>query len=82
MIRVTVELVPYGFEESKRVLGQLLISNNLTRTKESGNYNVRMLNAEGTLTKEATIEGFPRQRLGAYYLLLRALKELLGEEEL
>jgi hypothetical protein len=40
MIRVTVELVPFGREADKRVLKQMEIANDGTGTNEYGNYKV------------------------------------------
>lgn len=38
MLRVTVELVPYGQENMKETLGQYVIGNDGTGTREIGNY--------------------------------------------
>jgi hypothetical protein len=38
MLRVTIELVPYGKEEDKEKIVSLIIANDGTGTKELGNY--------------------------------------------
>ena len=38
MIKITVELLPFGFEENKRTLGIMKIWNTVTGTKAKGNY--------------------------------------------
>lgn len=42
MLRVTIELVPFGKEGRKRVLGSMTIGNDRTgdKKKDTGNYNV------------------------------------------
>ena len=38
MIRVTIELVPFGLEPDKRLLGQFEVWNDGTGTRQVGNY--------------------------------------------
>jgi len=82
MIRVTVELLPLGGELCKKHLGTAIIANNLTGTRESGNYNVKLskIGRPGQTWKKATIEGFPRlsTKYGAWDLLLWALIAVVG----
>lgn len=40
MIRCTIELIPHGQEDRKRVIGCVEIANDATGTNEVGNYNV------------------------------------------
>lgn len=85
MVKVTIELCPYGFEANKEVLGVVYISNDGTGTRESGNYNVEIDNEH---IKRKTgievehlyrVENFPRLNLGVYDLLYRALKAVVGD---
>lgn len=48
MIRVTIELVPFGNEEEKSTLGEISIINDLTSSKrpEFGNYIIKYKNLE------------------------------------
>ncbi len=45
MLRVTIELIPYGNEARKYVLGVMHVSNNGTGTSLSGNYTVDELHS-------------------------------------
>ena len=85
MVKVTIELCPYGSEENKEVLGTIYISNDGTGTRQNGNYNVKIDNEH---IKRKTgievehlyrVENFPRLNLGAYDLLYRALKAVVGD---
>lgn len=79
MIRVTVELIPLGFLRPVH-LGTADIINDGSGTRGSGNYTVR-LSRRGQPTsiwKTGTVHGFPRLRMGAWDLLFRALREIVG----
>jgi hypothetical protein len=78
MIRVTVELVPFGIESRKRPPGTIVIANDATGSMTTGNYKFRMTTRDGSKYKEGRVEGFPRQRLLAYDLLFRCLKTAVG----
>lgn len=80
MIRVTIELWPGGQEHLKRHLGTIDIANDATGSATRGNYRARLSrrnNPDGCW-KTARVEGFPRKRLGAYDLLFRVLKQVVG----
>ena len=81
MIRITVELVPFGYETMKRTIGTATIVNDGTGKPRQtrGNYNVKLMTAAGRLWKECRVEGFPRTRLGAWDILYRALTNLLAD---
>jgi hypothetical protein len=42
MLRITIELLPFGLEENKRLLGIAEIENDGTGTKARGNYKYQM----------------------------------------
>ena len=82
MIRVTVELLPFGNESKAKLLGVALITNDCTGTKASGNY-VTLLSKKGktiskrlnsNIWKKGTVTGFPRLRNGHWSLLYTALR--------
>lgn len=75
MIVCTIELWPLGDELQKESLGKVIIVNNGEGTLTHGDYNVIMLTRHNPprVWRRGKIENFPRQRLGAYDLLLRAL---------
>jgi len=84
MLRVTIELLPLGDEEHKEKLGEVLIINDGTGTPQIGNYKVRLMKAakyakSPGVWKRGIVKDFPRQVLGPYDLLLRALAACIGE---
>lgn len=81
MLRVTVELLPLGDENTKRHLGTIEIANDGTGTKSRGNYMVRTaIRGQPKQTwRRGVVEGFPRLELGVYDLLLRALVGTVGD---
>lgn len=80
MLRVTIELLPFGSEERKRHLGTIDIANDGRGTRERGNYMVRLSKFGRPTTdwKKGAVLDFPRQTLGPYDLLLRALIATVG----
>jgi hypothetical protein len=79
MIRVTVELVPHGREEHKRVLGRMVIANDGSGSPTAGNYEAAATGKAPRVWKNATVRGFPRKRLLAWDLLYRVLHEMVGD---
>jgi hypothetical protein len=78
MLRVTVELVPWGIESRAKVIATGTIANTGTGTPTSGDYRIELRDAAGRKWKSGHIEEFPRKRLLAWDLLYRALKKLVG----
>lgn len=80
MIRVTVELLPFGFEENKQLLGVAEITNDVTGTPDRGNYHYRIWGKRGgKIIRQGVILAFPRRRLLAWDLLFRVLADAVGE---
>lgn len=82
MIRVLVEMWPGGSEERKRVLGEAFITN-VGGNTTTGDYEVKLMKSAEYATKPGVwkrgrVDGFPRQRLGPWDLLLRALVATVG----
>ena len=76
MLRVTIELVPFGVESQKRTLGNLIIANDGTGTATRGNYKAVFFSRVGhRYHREYAVRGFPRQTKSAWNLLHRILKE-------
>lgn len=81
MVRVTIELLPRGSEAHKRHLGTVLIANTGAQGPGPvGDYTVTcsMRGRPDQVWKSAEVLGFPRKRLGAYDLLFRALRNVVG----
>lgn len=81
MIRVTIELLPFGLERGRKHLGTIDIANDGTGTAERGNYKVRLAGFRGPHSKwrEGAVRDFPRKSRGPYDLLLRALAATVGD---
>ena len=76
MLRVTIELVPWGIESRAKVIATGTIANTGTGTPTSGDYRIELRDAAGRKWKSGSITGFPRKRLLAWHLLYRAWKNL------
>ena len=60
MIRVTVELVPYGYEDRKKTIGTMKIINDLSGSREMGNYRYFIMDEDGNEIYKGVYKGFPR----------------------
>lgn len=77
MIRVTIEMVPFGKEELKHVLGKIIVINTIDNPKRPrlGNYKVTFENKDTDETKEIIIKNYERSR-GIWTLLEKILKNI------
>lgn len=79
MLRVTLEIVPYGIEERKRTIGELTIGNispGFNPHQELGDYKFKITNdSDGKV--EMKFRKWPR-RLGAWQLVQAILQLLHG----
>lgn len=72
MLRVTVELLPFGEEQGRRTLTVFDIANDGTGTSERGNYKARKSpEAEWT---EKLVTNYPRKSYHVRELVYRVLK--------
>ena len=80
MIRITVELIPFGQEDHPRrqVLGTGKIAN-VGGTDVLGEYIFEFHDKGGRTWKSGQIHNFPRQRFLAWDLLYRALHSAVGK---
>lgn len=83
MLRAYIELVPHGMESRTSPIGHVTIRNNLTGTRDAGNYDVILSwcdPATGDLEERLVqVKGHPR-RGGPWHLVLRALQGAIGED--
>ena len=82
MLRITLELVPWGDDFLARPIGQMVIGNDSKGTLEMGDYFVKMSHASpdgAVVTREIT--GFPRKELNAWHLLQWALEACLENKD-
>jgi len=81
MIRVTVELVPFGIEDQKITLTQATVWNDLSGTEKSGNYGYQLMTCSRKkdqprhVYKSGSIEGFPRLQKSVWWLLWYVMKD-------
>lgn len=76
MLRVTVELLPYGSEIGKRLLSEIHIANDGSGSHEFGNYMAK-IHPEQSYTKNV-VQEYPRD-LHVNHLVYRALKYFYGD---
>ena len=86
MIRVTIELLPGGYEAGRKVLGIAEIANDGQDTGATdgrlGSYRVRLSKREPKVNevwRRGQVHGFPRKRLGAWDLVYQALRACVGD---
>lgn len=87
MIRVTVEIIPYGLG-TPRTIGVMHIANDGLGTTKRGNYDGKILRkptekeaARGwrKITRKGRVENYPRQSYAVWRLILRMLKAMYPE---
>jgi hypothetical protein len=79
MIRITVEMVPFGIEDAARVIAKARIWNTGKGTTKSGNYKGEIYHdmcsmEEPWLTGE--VKKFPRTKQNVWHLLYRLLQNM------
>jgi hypothetical protein len=90
VIVITVELWPGGLELGKETLGVAVIANDGHGTPDIADYDVwlgkrghddphRLIRTKSHQWKTGRVAGFPRQRLGAWDLLYRALHQIVRD---
>lgn len=72
MIRVTVELLPFGMEQGRRTLTVFDIANDGTGSMERGNYKARK--SPNKEWDEALVLNYPRKSYHVRELILRVLE--------
>lgn len=78
MIRITIEILPFGFEDNKRTVGSMEIYNDATGTATRGNYVFKLFDKLGRKRFTGEIKDFPRKQLTTWDLLFRILKMIVG----
>jgi hypothetical protein len=84
MIRVTVELLPLGYESGKRKLGVMYIANDGVTSRETngkrGSYDFDIF-GKRKLLRSGRVEDYPRKSAIVWVLLHRALNVAFGKKE-
>jgi hypothetical protein len=73
MIKITVEIVPFGIGEPRKI-GEAKIWNDTTGTHTVGNYGYKLFGENKKLMKEGNIRGFKRKQKHVWELLYLMLK--------
>jgi hypothetical protein len=76
MIVITIELVPRGFAKNAQRKGRMIIANDGTGTKTTGNYTVITENAIGSVVFQGRVRGFPRTKHGVWRLLKTVMDQM------
>lgn len=81
MIKITIELCPFGDEKNSKVIGLAKIWNDLSGGKSKGNYGYKIFKRGNPsfVWKEGRLQGFPRLKLTGWDLLFRILYKEFGE---
>ena len=83
MIRITVEIIPYGIESAKLTLTTAEIWNDASGTKSAGNYGYK-LNDVGRnkprCWRKGEVKNFPRTRKNVWYLIRRVLNAAITND--
>lgn len=74
MIVIPIDLLPLGFTHNKRTLGKVVIINDGTGDRKTGNYDITIVGASDRAIRRGRVEGWPRQSRPVFELLLAALE--------
>jgi len=81
VIRVTLEIVPFGIESLKKTIGKAKIINDGTGTQAVGNYKAinTTPNERMRVWEKGVVKGFPRLDMSIWDLVYLALRDVVGE---
>lgn len=80
MLRVTIELLPHGREDNKKVIGIMEVMNDGSGTEEIGNYNIILREGKKEF-KRGGVNEFHRKELGPWDLVYQALQNIMDYGE-
>jgi hypothetical protein len=80
MLRITVELVSHGFESMKKKIGECIIVNDATGTKEIGHYEFVIKDKDNQ--KMCQINDFKRLERDVWELVYEGLHKIYGEVDI
>lgn len=78
MLKVTVELVPFGVKGKTKKLVEAHIINDGTGTASMGNYKVKLFDKRGRPWREGKVEKHRRKDLHVWYLIYKAIGSVFG----
>lgn len=80
MLRVTVELIPYGREEDAQILQVLEIWNDGTGSSTVGNYEFGYPDVNGHRRFKGEVKNHPRLDVSVWNLVWKVLAQRYGKE--
>jgi hypothetical protein len=81
MIRVTVELIPWGVGEPKQI-GLMHIANDGSGSRDRGNYTASVFRKGwGKVLRRGEVKDYPRLNYNVWRLVMRCLKSSFPEEK-
>ena len=81
MLRVTIEIVPFGIESRARVISRLFIANIKSRPNNVSDYHYKLEDIDNTEQEvEGTVKNFERDN-GHLALVKRVLSNLLRKKD-
>ena len=84
MLKITIEILPYGSKKHRRKIGEIdIINDGTSKNTDIGNYEVILYkNPEYAkkpgVWKKGKIKNFLRKKLGPYDLLFRVLQKTVS----
>jgi hypothetical protein len=82
MLRITIDIVPFGLESKKKTLRTLEISNiGGGKDDSTADYLVRFAGEEGNTYKRSRIRSHKRKYYGPWNLVLKAIQTLDAPSE-
>ena len=80
VVKVTVELLPFGRESDKKLLGTIIIGNDSTGTMKIGNYNYLVTDGSEQIA-QGKILGFDRRHTSVMELIRLTLEDWHNNEQ-
>lgn len=83
MIRITIELVPYGDESQAKVIAMGVIANDGTGTLRRGNYRYQLSQSKRphVTSRKGGVKDFSRLQKNVWHLLKLVLNTAFGPKE-
>ena len=84
MLKITIEIFPYGSKKHKRKIGEInIVNDGSAESPDTGNYEVTLhkspeYSAKPGVWKKGKVKNFLRKKLGPYDLLFRALQNTVS----
>jgi len=84
MLKITIEILPFGHKKHRRKIGEInIVNNGSSEDPDVGNYDVLLYKSaeyakKPGVWKKGKVKNFLRKKLGPYDLLFRALQNTVS----